>query len=421
MRRVRAKLLALLVFGCLGLGGAVPASEYRSRREALRKELKGGALILLGATEPERGGLEGPFRQEANFYYLTGWEEPGAALLLLPDRDVFFVPLRDPEREKWTGVRTAPGEAGLAQKLGVSEVLPVEAMEAELPRRLASVSRVYTLPGQPWRERLERILPLRSFADASPILARLRMRKSDAELAAVRRSIEVTARAMRAAWERLRPGVYEYQLGATILFHFLEAGCRGPAFGPILGSGPNAVALHYSANRRRLRAGELVVMDVGAECDHYVADITRTVPVSGRFTDRQRELYQIVLGAQQAVIDAIKPGMSLARKGPNSLYQVAVEYLRQYPKGPKGEPLDQFFTHGIGHHVGLEVHDASDDTEALEPGMIITVEPGIYIPEEGIGIRIEDMVLVTAHGAQLLTSELPRSPEEIEAVLGQRE
>lgn len=417
MRRLTVAVVVLLagLYPCSST--ELPVGEYSARRQALRKELDGGAFILFGATRSEATGRWTGFVQESNFFYLTGWNEPGAALVVLPEDEVLFLPLRDRERERWSGPQAAPGDAGVEARAGVRRVLPMEALAVELPQLLAGVNRVYTLVDQPFTRKLRRLLPMREFRDARQVLARLRMRKSEMELAALRRSIQVTLQMHRAAAERLRPGIYEYQLLAPMAQVLLEAGCEQPAFTPIVGSGPNATILHYSGYRRQIQPGDLVVIDVGAECGHYAADVTRTLPASGRFTARQRRLYELVLGAQQAVIDAVKPGMSLGRRSPNSLYRIAVDYLNRFAEGPNGEPLGQFFTHGIGHHVGLDVHDLEDPAEALAAGMVITIEPGIYIPEEGIGIRIEDMVLVTEKGAQLLTGDLPRHAEEIEAWL----
>lgn len=417
MRRLGLLSLAAFLWPLAGGGDGIPQSEYRSRRQALRESLKGGMLILVGNTESERGDLRSPFFQEPNFFYLTGWKEPGAILVVTPDQEALFIPRRDPERERWTGRKAAPGDPDIRQVTGFDQVLASEEFEARLPELAKSASKIYTLAKSPAAEKLNALLPLREFADAAGEMARLRMKKSESELALIRKAAEITIEAHRAAWRRLKAGLFEYQLAATASNVYFEAGCERHAYPPIVGSGPNATVLHYNANSRRMDAGELVLMDIGAECAGYAADLTRTVPVSGKFTRRQRELYEIVLGAQKAVIAAVKPGMTLARTGPNSLHQIAVEYFNRHGKAGNGEGLGKYFTHGIGHHVGLEVHDASDPARPLEAGMVITVEPGLYIPEEGIGIRIEDMVLVTERGAEVISAALPREPGEIERVL----
>lgn len=417
MRRLGLLSLAAFLWPLAGGGDGIPQSEYRSRRQALRESLKGGMLILVGNTESERGDLRSPFFQEPNFFYLTGWKEPGAILVVTPDQEALFIPRRDPERERWTGRKAAPGDPDIRQVTGFDQVLASEEFEARLPELAKSASKIYTLAKSPAAEKLNALLPLREFADAAGEMARLRMKKSESELALIRKAAEITIEAHRAAWRRLKAGLFEYQLAATASNVYFEAGCERHAYPPIVGSGPNATVLHYNANSRRMDAGELVLMDIGAECAGYAADLTRTVPVSGKFTRRQRELYEIVLGAQKAVIAAVKPGMTLARTGPNSLHQIAVEYFNRHGKASNGEGLGKYFTHGIGHHVGLEVHDASEAARPLEAGMVITVEPGLYIPEEGIGIRIEDMVLVTERGAEVISAALPREPGEIERVL----
>ena len=296
-------------------------------------------------------------------------------------------------------------------------MLPAEEFEARLPELAKSAAKVYTLTELPPAGNLKALLPLREFADIAGAVARLRMKKSEAELALIRKATEVTMNAHRAAWRRLAGGLFEYQLAAAASGVYFEAGCERHAYPPIVGSGPNAVVLHYNANSRRVDEGELVLMDIGAECAGYASDITRTIPAGGKFSARQRELYEIVLGAQKAVIEAVKPGMTLARSGPNSLHLIAVEYFNQHSKGPNGEALGKYFTHGIGHHVGLEVHDANDPARTLEAGMVITVEPGLYIPEEGIGIRIEDMVVVTENGAEVISTALPKEAAEVERTL----
>jgi Xaa-Pro aminopeptidase len=189
---------------------------------------------------------------------------------------------------------------------------------------------------------------------------------------------------------------------------------------PIVASGPMSISLHYSANKRRMDSGELLLMDVGAECGDYAADITRTVPVNGHFTPRQREIYEIVLGAQKAAIDAAKPGMKLLGLGEDSLNGIARKYVDSHGKDLHGESLGKYYLHSLGHHVGLDVHDATDPDLALQPGMVITIEPGIYIAEEAIGVRIEDMILITDHGSRVMSSGLPRSPGEIEKRIRQR-
>jgi Xaa-Pro aminopeptidase len=197
----------------------------------------------------------------------------------------------------------------------------------------------------------------------------------------------------------------------------MNHGCLRPAYTPIIGGGDNSTVLHYSQATHQMRPGELVVIDVGGEYGHYAADITRTVPASGRFTARQREIYEIVLGAQQAALKAIRPGMTLGGHGERSLTDIVRAYFDSHGSDREGQPLGRYFAHGLGHHVGLEVHDPGDPSARLQPGMVVTIEPGLYLPEEGIGVRIEDMVLITADGAEVLSQDLPKDPVEIEKLM----
>jgi Xaa-Pro aminopeptidase len=199
---------------------------------------------------------------------------------------------------------------------------------------------------------------------------------------------------------------------------YFDSGCQRHAYAPIVGSGPNAAILHYTKNTRRIDGGELLLMDVGPECSMYATDITRTVPVSGKFSTRQRELYDVVLGAQKAALAALKPGVMLgSRFSRTGIQKLVADYIDSHGKDRNGNSLGRYFTHGVGHHVGLDVHDAFDPAAPLEAGMVVTLEPGIYIPEEGIGIRIEDVVLITDKGARVLSESLPREAFDVEKAM----
>ena len=406
--------------------------QYRSRRTELGKSLSDGVTVIFGRRE-EQEDLRTGFFQEANFYYLTGWKEPGAVLLLAPlpedqkapgystksalPREILFLPERNPAEEKWTGRKYGPDDENIRAITGFEVVMPATKFETELRRMLETYSRIYTLTDHPAAEQLGKVAPLRRLSNAAQDIAKLRMHKSPEEVALLERAANATIDAHRTAWRRADAGVYEYQVAAAMVQTFEDEGCERPAYAPIVGSGPNSVYLHYSQNSRQLEAGDLLLMDVGAECAGYVSDITRTIPVSGKFSKRQREIYEIVLGAQKAAIAQVKPGMTVGKTAANTLYKVAYDYLNSHGKDLHGERLGKYFTHGIGHHVGLDVHDASDPSAPLEPGMVITIEPGLYIPEENIGIRIEDIVLVTEHGAKVLSSSLPSEPSEIEKLV----
>lgn len=404
-------------------GFAAPApQEYRARRVELSKKLHNGVLILFGRTEKGEEDLRTGFIQESNFYYLTGWQEPGAILLLTPEsdgktHDVLFLPRREPDQEKWTGRKVGPDDPNVTGNTAFEAVLPVESFEAELQKQLEHYSRIYTT-GEQSTARVKTLAPLRDVSDAAMPVARLRMHKSPEELELIQKSIDATLEAHRAAWKRAAPGLFEYQVAATMTQVYFNQGCERSAYAPIVGSGPDSTILHYSRNSRRMDRGELLLMDVGAECSGYAADITRTIPVGNKFSRRQREIYDVVLGAQNAVIAAAKPGVYLTKPFANNLTAVAFDYINSHGKDLHGDPLGKYFTHGVSHHVGLDVHDATDFSTPLSEGNVITVEPGVYIPEENIGIRIEDMVLVTKDGGRLLSGALPRDPSEIEKVLG---
>jgi len=396
---------------------AISLDEYRARRSALSKELHDSVLVLFGNTDKGEDNIRTGFFQDANFYYLTGWQEPGAILIVTPPQSdkassILFLPPRHPDQERWTGRKLGPDDPDVSQLTGFDTVLPTPEFEGELHKQLDDYSTIYSV-GKQSMAQLQALAPLRDVADAASMIARLRMHKSPAELALIQKSIDATLDAHRAAWKRAGPGLYEYQVAATMTDVYFNDGCQRSAYEPIVGSGPNSTILHYSRNSRRMDRGELLLMDVGAECDGYAADITRTIPVGAPFTKRQREIYDIVLGAQNAVIAAIKPGVML-----RELTGIAREYINTHGKDLHGEPLGKYFIHGVSHHVGLDVHDATDFTQPLAEDEVITVEPGIYIPEENIGIRIEDMVLVNKDGAKLLSGALPRDANEVERALG---
>ena len=410
----------LLLFALsLPLTAAV-SPDYAARRDKLRALLRKDVVVLFGAKESD--DLHYAFFQEPNFFYLTGWQEPGAVLLLTPakDGDILFLPPRVPAEEKWTGRKLGPHDPNTREVTGFARVLPATSFGTELKGLLAAYPSIFTLPGNSKSPLLDEAAHGYATSDPRPFFARLRMEKSPEEIAKIQRSTDASLDAHRAAWRTIHPGEYEYQLASTMVSTYESEGCQRSAYAPIVGSGPNSAILHYSRNSRRMDAGEVVVMDVAAECDSYASDITRTVPANGKFTARQREIYNVVLGAHRAAIAAVKPGMTLGRKTPNSLYQIAFDYMNTHGKDLHGEPLGKYFTHGLSHHVGLDVHDASDAREPLKAGMVITIEPGLYIPEENIGVRIEDVVLVTATGSKVLSAALPVDPDEIERAMAQR-
>jgi len=393
---------------------AIPPGEYQQRRAELRKSLD-GVMVLFGADEPD--DLHASFFQEANFLYLSGWREPGAIMMLTPQTEILFLPVRDSRAELYTGPKLGADNPDAPKQTGFDRVLPKSAIESAFLKVLETSPRVYTIRGDSRGQKLKSLAAFHDEGDAAQAITRLRMVKSAAEIDLITKATDVTVAAHLAGWKKTRPGVWEFEVAAVMTNVYFERGCERHAYPPIVGSGPNSVVLHYMANRRRIDAGEVVVADVGAECSDYATDVTRTVPAGGTFSARQREIYEIVLGAQKAAIAATKPGARLRADGP-SLYQVAYDYINSHGKDLHGQPLGKYFVHGLGHYVGLDVHDPGDFATPLKPGTVITIEPGIYIPEENIGIRIEDIVLVTADGCKVLSAALPREIADIEKLVG---
>ena len=400
----------------------IQPSEYRQRRAKVREHLakEKGVLVLYGSNEDERGDLRSRYFQEANFYYLTGWAEPGASLLLTATDEFLFLPARNEIKERYTGRKLAPGDNNAADATGVANVLNTSKFEVTFFNKLEAAEKIYAILNINKQSPLRRLTGTRPIESAAPLIFPLRQIKSPAELALLQHSADVSVAAHKAAWQRAASGLFEYQVSATMTNIYFEAGCERSSYPPIVGSGPNSTILHYNKNDRRMDSGEVLLMDVAGECSMYASDITRTIPVNGKFSPRQREIYEIVLGAQRAAIAAVKPGMRLAKEVENSLHKIAFDYINTHGKNLKGEPLGKYFTHGLGHHVGLDVHDPGLPVQPLEAGNVITIEPGIYIPEEGIGVRIEDVLLVTPTGSKVLTASLPSDPDAIEQILNAR-
>jgi Xaa-Pro aminopeptidase len=410
MRRLLAIVLLLAPL-TLPSSAKIPLDEFASRRASLRKSLD-GVLVLFAQTE----GRDEVFRvhPDPNFYYLTGWSQPGAVLLLTPTGEMLFLPHHDLRVEHYQGKRASAEDADVQALTGFEAVFPREKFESELSKALTTNEKLYAASDQPVVEKLKIAYPFRDIHDAVPLIVKLRVKKSDAEVTAIQHATDVSLEAHRASWKRIAAGLSEYQLAAKVVNTFLEHGCE-VAYSPIIGSGPNSTVLHYSANQRGMDRGEVVVLDAAAECEGYASDITRTVPVGGKFSARQREIYQVVLGAQKAAIAALKPGVRLSGEG-DTLTKLAKDYMNAHGKDLHGEGLGKYFIHGLGHQIGLQVHDPNINGP-LEAGMVVTIEPGIYIEEEGIGVRIEDVVLVTENGAKVLSAALPREPDEIEKAL----
>lgn len=399
----------------------ISLEEYQARREAVRKEIgPDGILLLRGRAEPR--GVWGS-RQDSNVYYLTGVVDAAVALVLDPgaeEEEILFLPKRDKARERWDGARLYPGEEA-ESATGIRHTRPLSELEDYLARRAARKKEILYNFKQVGAEEsipaeLESILRLqlrggRGFrrdpirlSHPQSILSGLRQVKSEAEVGLLRQAISITCDGIRESMRAVRPGMYEYQLQATLEYVFKDRGAERTGFSSIVGSGPNSCVLHYRDNKRQMEDGDLVVLDVGAEYKYYTADVTRTFPVSGKFTPRQREIYEIVLRAQEEAFKEVRPGNTMG-----DVHRRAKEVIDEAGYG-------KYFLHGTSHWLGLDVHDVGQRGRKLEPGMVLTVEPGIYIAEEEIGIRIEDDVLVTEDGYIHLSAALPRDPDSIERI-----
>lgn len=439
-RTVTARCAALVIaFSLLSFFAEArfpqPNAEYQARRTKLRTQLD-GPLVLFAYTSHEDSSEFAVFFQEPNFYYLTGDSEPDAAIVLLPDsaqpgeatgpREILYLPPRDLRLEKWDGPKMGPDDPGVAQKTGFETVRPYAQLKTDLETLAKAYKTVYTIlppkveDGYPhFTEALAFVHSAMSAAnirDAAPSIYAMRQVKSAGEIALLQKAVDLSVDAHFAAMRDMRPGLYEYQIAAHMKEVHEMGGCEREAYAPIVGTGLNSTVLHYSALTDQIMDGDVVVIDVGGEYGGYAADITRTLPANGKFTPRQREIYDIVLGAQNATIAAVKPGAKLSG-GKDSLMQISMDYINTHGKDKDGQPLGKYYIHGVSHHLGLDVHDPGDRNRPLEAGMIITVEPGIYIPEEKIGVRIEDDVLVTADGYKILTEHLPRTADEVEAIM----
>lgn len=416
-------------------------ADYRARRVALSKLAKGGVVVLFAPMEPSGGNAIYGFRQDDNFYYLTGWTEPGAALMIAPEveatatsskreyTEVFFLPAHNFEQEKWTGPKLGAENAKAGALTGFDHVMVLDAMRDELVKVLPSPraslltdiseapdASASTAPME-WLRRTNAFPPGAGFADVKAMIAQLRVRKDAGEIELIRKATQASMSAHKLAFKMVKPGVNEHQIAAMMQGEFLMRGCERPSYSPIVGSGYNSTVLHYSEDSKQIDDGDVVVMDVAGEYSMYASDITRTVPANGKFTARQREIYDIVLGAQRAAEAAFVAGKSTLRaEDPDSLQKVAMAYINAHGKDLHGQPLGKYFIHGLGHFVGLNVHDVGRAT--LDKGMVFTIEPGIYIPEEKLGVRIEDIYYVDENGKLVdYTATLPHTADEVEAAM----
>ncbi len=418
-----------------------PASVYHARRVALGGRLHGGVAVLFAAEEPLLDFM--PYRQDSDFYYLTGWTEPGAALMVVGDapdetaprtyKEILFLPTRDLRMEKYTGVKMDAATPNAAQIAGVDAVEPMTELPAEMNKLISAdrqlATNLWTQPLTPQSGALVEFsaatLGMASTPqprDVTTLTAQLRVEKDAGEIELLKKASEASIKAQFVMMRNAKPGMTERAVAGLMTAAWMENGCERASYAPIVGSGINSTTLHYSANDRTMQDGDILLVDAACEYSMYASDITRTVPVNGHFTPRQREIYNIVLGAQQAAINAFVAGKSTIndrdRKDPNSLDTVAYNYINTHGKDLHGEPLGKYWLHGLGHMVDIDVHDPAEYPAVLKPGMVFTIEPGIYIPEEKIGVRIECDFLVGADGKLIdLDSALPHTADEVEAAM----
>jgi Xaa-Pro aminopeptidase len=377
---------------------AFDPARLRERRRALVKLLPAGSVLVCQAGP--RGDDTWPYRPSPDFLYLSGQRDAGLSLLVSADEDVLFVPPKDERHELWNGARVVPG----AQGTGFGEVADASSRPQRLARALEKGATLFVVGVDPEQLGVNPPPPARR---GELKVHQLRQVKDAGEVALLARAIDITGAALIEAIRSVGPAQTEHEVQGVIEYLFTRYGAQRPGFASICGSGPNSCVLHYQANRRRLQAGDLIVMDVGAELWGYTADVTRTVPVSGKFTKRQREIYDLVLAAQKAGIAAVRPGVTL-----REVDGAARKVIRDAGYG-------QYFPHGTSHWLGMDVHDVGAYERALEPGMVLTVEPGIYLPGEALGVRIEDDVVVTSDGCRLLSGLCPRTADELEALLAE--
>jgi Xaa-Pro aminopeptidase len=393
----------------------LPVSVYEQRRARVLKEL--GDCVALISSQGEVNGITEDYRQDADFYWLTGINEPGAHLFLQPKspyrKVVLFLKPRDPEAERWTGPRE-PVSPELLVKYGVDRVYRGSPESVLAPSGLHhDCVAIISPPSMGKEERSDDELALRlagrfgmKVVYKRGLLAELREAHSPEELERMERAIAITAQGHNTIARATVPGVSERDVQTQLEYSFFANGATGLSYSSIVGSGPNGAVLHWDKNSRILQSGDLVVVDAAAEYGRYASDVTRTYPVSGHFTTEQARVYRAVYQAQEDIFAAIKPGVSMAQ-----LQHVAEESLRR-----AGYLAD--FIHGFGHFVGLDVHDAGDYEKPIPVGAVFTVEPGVYLPAQGFGVRIEDEVVTTSSGYRLLTSSIPRKLEDVEAWVG---
>lgn len=432
------------------------SQEYARRRQELMARMSDNSIAIIPSAPltTRNRDVEHPFRQDSDFYYLSGFSEEHAVLVLIPGREhgeyVLFCQEKIKEQEIWTGRRVGPEAA--PDILGADDAFPITDVDDILPGLLEGKDRIYASLGvrqdfdhqlMQWVNHIKTQVrngatPPREFGALDHLLHEMRLIKSDAEIAVMQQAADISADAHMRAMEMVKPGMMEYQLEAEIMRTFMAAGSRWPAYPSIVGAGDNACILHYTQNTEQIQDGDLILIDAGCELDYYAADITRTFPANGKFTDPQKELYQLVLDAQMAAIEQVKPGNHW-----NQPHEAAVKVLVDgllelgLLEGDADDIIEeekyrQFYMHKTGHWLGMDVHDVGEyridgEWRELEPGMVLTIEPGLYVsPDDdtveeqwrGIGIRIEDDVVVTKDGCTVLTANVPKTIDAVENLMG---
>ena len=408
-----------------GMGRPVDTANVAARRRTLLAHIGRGVVLVPAAREREleRDYLQdNDFRQSNTFFYFTELETQDAWLLLVAGggatETVLFLPPRNPFQERWTGLRLG-SDSTAVRVSGIARVLPTDSLDPLLSAALFRVRGPLYVPLDQTTRDDPRLRDL-VFAgidvrNLRPIADSLRLVKDADEVARMRKAVDISVLGHIAAMQAARPGMWEYEIEAALEAEFRRNGADRVGYPSIVGSGPNSTTLHYDVNRRQTRDGDLVVVDAGAEWGQYTADVTRTFPVNGKFTPRQKAIYDLVLGTQQAAFDSTRPGTTIER-----LNRIAKDYMRAHSGTLCGVPCDAYFIHGLSHGLGMDVHDVGDYRTPLKQGMVITIEPGIYLPQEALGVRIEDDVLVTATGAEWLSAKAPKTTAEIERLMGRR-
>ena len=422
MNIIRSIVLLGLFFAASGQAQTLGPDVFKARRAALMEKLDGGVAVMYGGAGGSTDTGNVLFVQEPNFYYLTGISEPGAALILSPGetryKETLYLQPRNPEVEDWDGRRPSLGDA-LELETGFQQVSRIGRLPGELSGMLQRgrqavflgpvVGATTSVPQalQIMRDAQARV-PETTLANMADVIPEMRRIKSDDEIALIQKAVNVTGKGIVAAMQGVKPGMSEFQLQSLVDHTYRNEGAQFLGFTTIMAWGPNTTVLHYTANDRPIRDSGLLLLDTGAAWEHYSADVTRTFPANGKFSDREREIYELVLKAQNEAISKVQVGADFY----NDVHLTAKGVLDDAGYG-------EYFIHGTGHYLGLEVHDQSDYEKPLAEGVVVTVEPGIYIPGEGIGVRIEDDILVTKDGPVILSGHIPRTVEDIEKVMAQ--